>query len=221
MNNLVWVSRLCSYIYYHTLFLTFFFLTEPKGTQQQQQTEAPQATLYTTPSDLSILEVGESDFGQTLIICQELEDAKKDAKKVIATTFDTRDEACIKYKRAWDHITILEKLGVTLLFKVDASNLSKTTELKDKFFDRIVFNAPHCGVFGKEWNPETIAKNKKLIDNFMKSSSSHMNEEGQIDLTVKPTGPFAKWGLTGMARQNKLVMKRVEDFPEVEYKHYN
>ncbi|KAM0031972.1 hypothetical protein Hdeb2414_s0016g00469991 [Helianthus debilis subsp. tardiflorus] len=54
----------------------------------------------------------------------------------------------------------------------------------------------------------------------MKSFSSHMNEEGQIDLTVKTTGSFAKWGVTGMARQNKLVMKRVEDFPDVEYKHY-
>ncbi|MFS7917356.1 hypothetical protein Hanom_Chr03g00188071 [Helianthus anomalus] len=52
----------------------------------------------------------------------------------------------------------------------------------------------------------------------MKSSSSH--EEGQIDLTVKTTGPFAKWGITGMARKNKLVMKRVEDFPDMEYKHY-
>ncbi|KAF5797275.1 hypothetical protein HanRHA438_Chr07g0288621 [Helianthus annuus] len=46
------------------------------------------------------------------------------------------------YKRAEGHITMLEASGATLMYNVDATDLSKTPGLKDKVFDRI-FSTPH------------------------------------------------------------------------------
>ncbi|KAJ0809567.1 hypothetical protein HanPI659440_Chr01g0016841 [Helianthus annuus] len=45
---------------------------------------------------------------------------------------------------------MFEKLDVTILFGINATKLSGYDGLKDKSFDRIIFNAPHCGTFGKE-----------------------------------------------------------------------
>lgn len=44
----------------------------------------------------------------------------------------------------------LKRLGATVLHGVDAKTMRFHTDLKNKRFDRIVFNFPHAGFKGKE-----------------------------------------------------------------------
>ncbi|KAJ0906544.1 hypothetical protein HanRHA438_Chr07g0288611 [Helianthus annuus] len=87
------------------------------------------------------------------------------------------------YKRAEVHITMLEASGVTLMYNVDATDLSQTPGLKDKVFDRILFNAPHCGVFGKEWSPSSIREEEyeEGQSEGGKEGQSEGDEDGQTE----------------------------------------
>lgn len=55
-----------------------------------------------------------------------------------------------KYSKAESNITELKRLGTTVLHAVDAKNMMFHTDLKNRQFDRIVFNFPHGGFKGKE-----------------------------------------------------------------------
>jgi 25S rRNA (uracil2634-N3)-methyltransferase len=44
----------------------------------------------------------------------------------------------------------LKRLGATVLHGVDANKMKFHTDLKNRRFDRIVFNFPHGGFKGKE-----------------------------------------------------------------------
>jgi 25S rRNA (uracil2634-N3)-methyltransferase len=64
---------------------------------------------------------------------------------VTATAFDTEDECYAKYPDAEQNVRVLREKGARVLFGVDATRLEKTSALKGRVFDRIVWNFPHAG----------------------------------------------------------------------------
>lgn len=61
-----------------------------------------------------------------------------------------------KYKEAKSNLENLKKLGASLLYGVDATKMKFHTDLKMRKFDRIIYNFPHAGFFGKEDNADLI-----------------------------------------------------------------
>lgn len=55
-----------------------------------------------------------------------------------------------KYSQAKSNIQNLEKLGAAVLHGVDATKMKLHTDLSMRKFDRIIFNFPHAGFYGKE-----------------------------------------------------------------------
>jgi 25S rRNA (uracil2634-N3)-methyltransferase len=55
-----------------------------------------------------------------------------------------------KYSKAESNLTELKRLGATLLHGVDKKKMKLHPDLKNRRFDRIIFNLPHAGFKGKE-----------------------------------------------------------------------
>jgi 25S rRNA (uracil2634-N3)-methyltransferase len=60
-----------------------------------------------------------------------------------------------KYPWARQTVQDLRKSGMEILFSVDATKLGNIKHLKNKRYDRVVFNFPHTGVFYK-YHPRNI-----------------------------------------------------------------
>lgn len=56
----------------------------------------------------------------------------------------------INYKHAKSNLESLKKLGASLLHGVDATKMRFHADLKMRKFDRIIYNFPHAGFYGKE-----------------------------------------------------------------------
>jgi 25S rRNA (uracil2634-N3)-methyltransferase len=61
----------------------------------------------------------------------------------------------------------LKRLGATVLHGIDVQKMKFHTYLKDKRFDRIVYNFPHAGFKGKECEPHMIKYVCYLVILFM------------------------------------------------------
>ena len=68
-----------------------------------------------------------------------------------------------KYSRAESNIMNLKRLGATVLHGIDVKTMKSHSDLKNRRFDRIVFNFPHAGFKGKEDDLHMI----KYVHNFV------------------------------------------------------
>ena len=68
-----------------------------------------------------------------------------------------------KYSKAESNLTELKRLGATLLHGVDSKKMKLHPDLKNRKFDRIIFNLPHAGFKGKEDDLHMI----KYVHNFV------------------------------------------------------
>jgi len=94
-----------------------------------------------------ILLVGEGNFSFAVALLQH-PPAPLDhlpPANIVATAFDTEEECYAKYPDAEQNVRVLRESGVQVLFGIDATKLEKTSTLKGKVFDRIVWNFPHAG----------------------------------------------------------------------------
>lgn len=103
-------------------------------------------TLPFRPTD-TILLIGEGNFSfARALLCDspaELRDLPP--RNLTATAYDTEDECYEKYADAREIVAYLRQRGAQILFGVDATKLEKTTSLKGRRWDRIVWNFPHAG----------------------------------------------------------------------------
>ena len=72
-----------------------------------------------------------------------------------------------KYSKAESNVAELKRLGATVLHGVDAKEMKLHPELKNRRFDRIVFNLPHAGFTGKEDDEHMIKYVHNLIMYFL------------------------------------------------------
>lgn len=94
-----------------------------------------------------ILLVGEGNFSFAVALLQH-PPAPLDhlpPANIVATAFDTEEECYAKYPDAEQNVCMLRESDVQVLFGVDATRLEKSSTLKGKVFDRIVWNFPHAG----------------------------------------------------------------------------
>lgn|SRR6266404_2153153 len=114
---------------------------------QVLRTHSPRRSTIPFKSSDKILLIGEGNFSFSLALLQHPPPPLDHLlpAHITATTYDTEDECYIKYSEAQEYVRVLRENGVQVLFSVDATKLEKTSALKGKTFDRIVWNFPHAG----------------------------------------------------------------------------
>lgn len=75
---------------------------------------------------------------------------------LIEICFTESDTLISKYKDARENVDMLINLGASIWYRVDATQIKAHPDLWWKKFDRIVYNFPHAGFFGKEDDPNLI-----------------------------------------------------------------
>ncbi|KAJ2133317.1 hypothetical protein GGF48_000298 [Coemansia sp. RSA 921] len=129
-----------------------------------------------TPSS-TILLIGEGNFSFAHSIATRL----GTASNIVATAYDSELVARQKYIDVDDHIQAFEKLGGTVLFDVDGTQLHACEKLKGRVFSHIVFNFPHAGAGIKD-QERNIKVNQQLLVGFFNSARPLL-----VIGTVKPT----------------------------------
>ena len=103
-------------------------------------------TIPFRPSD-NILLIGEGNFSFAVALLQHPPTplAHLPSANIVATAYDTEEECYSKYPDAEQNVRVLREKGAQVLFGVDATRLERTSALKGRAFDRIVWNFPHAG----------------------------------------------------------------------------
>lgn len=109
---------------------------------QAQQQKAP----YEFNDKILLVGEGNFSFARSLV-----ESVVHGGDNVIATCFDTEEVLNQKYEdESKDNIQVIEELGGTVLFEVDATQLEKCKAIKQRKFSKIVFNFPHAGTYSRD-----------------------------------------------------------------------
>jgi len=122
-----------------------------------------------------ILLIGEGDFSFSVALLQHPPPPLEHLvpANITATSYDTEDECYIKYSGAQQYVRVLREHGAHVLFGVDATKLEKTSALKGRTFDRIVWNFPHAGK-GITDQDRNILSNQVLILGFLRSAAKFL-----------------------------------------------
>ncbi|GLJ46542.1 hypothetical protein SUGI_0980830 [Cryptomeria japonica] len=93
-----------------------------------------------------ILLVGEGDFSFSLPLAK----AFGFSKNMVSTSLDSKEEVLSLYSLAKETLKHLKGCGATILHGVDATVMNRLKILRRRMSDRIVFNFPHAGFYGRE-----------------------------------------------------------------------
>jgi 25S rRNA (uracil2634-N3)-methyltransferase len=95
----------------------------------------------------SILLIGEGNFSFAVALSQHPPTPLDHlpSANIVATAYDTEEECYSKYPDAEQNVRVLREKGAQVLFSVNATRLERTSALKGRAFDRIVWNFPHAG----------------------------------------------------------------------------
>ncbi|KAK9314058.1 hypothetical protein V1522DRAFT_386434 [Lipomyces starkeyi] len=112
-----------------------------------------------------------------------------------------------------------EPKKVKVLFKVDATALTKTKYLRKRKFDCCVFNFPHTGS-GITDQDRNILKNQELLDGFFKSVTSILKPSGTVVVTLFDGLPYSLWNLKELAKNSGFETVRSGKFVWEHYEGY-
>ncbi|KAH9312847.1 hypothetical protein KI387_027882, partial [Taxus chinensis] len=125
------------------------------------------------------------------------------------------------YKSGKTNLQILERCGAMPLHGVDATSMAKLEILRERKFDRIVYNFPHAGFFGrKEDDEKVIKKHRHLVKMFFKNASIMLSTMGEIHVTHTERHPYSEWKLAEQAEKHGLVLKQSVKFKKSDYPGY-
>ncbi|RIB04118.1 hypothetical protein C2G38_1988860 [Gigaspora rosea] len=167
--------------------------------------------------DDNILLVGEGNFSFARTLAESI---LYTGHNIIATSYDTKEILIKKYDDAQSNINIFIECGGQVLYQVDATKLENCKELKNKRFDKIVFNFPHTGLGIKDQDRNILA-NQLLIHSFLKSSLNFLtsrkiysdNKDGEIHITMKTGLPYDHWNIRKLIKSiENLGIKETFDF---------
>ncbi|KAF7141674.1 hypothetical protein RHSIM_Rhsim06G0233400 [Rhododendron simsii] len=168
-------------------------------------------------SSHQILLVGEGDFSFSLSLAHSF----GSASNIVASSLDSFAELTKKYKQVKSNLVKLVKLGAYLLHEVDATSMKLHTDLQMRKFDRIIFNFPHAGFYGKEDNKDLIKMHREIVHGFFRNARGMLRANGEIHVNHKTTTPFNLWNLEELASQNSLALIGCVDFKAEDYPGYN
>jgi len=145
-----------------------------KGTSGKGMTKAKNPRRSTIPFNAldNILLIGEGNFSFAVALLLH-PPAPLDylpPANIVATAYDTEEECYTKYPDAEQNVRLLREKGAQVLFGVDATRLEKTSALKGRVFDRVVWNFPHAGK-GITDQDRNILSNQVLILGFLRSAA--------------------------------------------------
>ena len=123
-----------------------------------------------------VLVIGDGDFSFSLAL------ARLGCSPLYATSYESEEALCARYKNAARNIQELLSVGCIVLHNVDATCLHKCShaQLQDnrRTFARIVFNFPHVG--GKS----DINRNRKLLGNFFRCTRAFLAPDGEVHVSL-------------------------------------
>lgn len=102
---------------------------------------------FTATDNILLIGEGNFSFARALALHPPPELEFLPASNIIATAYDSEEECYAKYPEAKEIVGALREKGVIVLFRVDATKLEKVSALKERTFDRIVWNFPHAGLY--------------------------------------------------------------------------
>ncbi|KAK9673763.1 hypothetical protein RND81_12G187700 [Saponaria officinalis] len=182
-----------------------------------QKTHVPRETVkkigpYT--SKQQILLVGEGDFS----FSASLAVAFGCASNMIATSLNSQEFLKKHYSMFPQNKMALEVRGVIVFHGVNATNMINHL-LGSLRFDRIIFNFPHAGCFGR--TDHDIRKNRELIKSFLGCAKKMVNREGEIHITHKSNGFFRHWNIPELGLDQGLHLIREIEFIRSRYAGYH
>ncbi|KAJ3482957.1 hypothetical protein NLI96_g6632 [Meripilus lineatus] len=123
-----------------------------------------------------LLLIGEGNFSFARALVVNPPDALQflPPENITATAYDSREECFSKYPDAAQIVEQLSAKGVKIVFGVDATKLENCSVLKNRRFDKIVWNFPHAGK-GITDQDRNILSNQVLLLGFLQSASNLLN----------------------------------------------
>jgi len=117
------------------------------GGKHMAKTRVPRQSTIPFKALDNILLIGEGNFSFAIALLQHPPTLLEylPPANIVATTYDTEEECYTKYPDAEQNVHVLREKGALVLFSVDATRVEKTSALKGRAFDRIVWNFPHAG----------------------------------------------------------------------------
>jgi 25S rRNA (uracil2634-N3)-methyltransferase len=111
------------------------------------QTRNPRRSTIPFKAEDKLLLIGEGNFSFAVALLQHPPTPLDHLPpaNVVATAYDGEEECYAKYPDAEQNVRVLRDKGAQVLFNVDATRLERTSALKGKAFDRIIWNFPHAG----------------------------------------------------------------------------
>nr|CAB3453718.1 unnamed protein product [Digitaria exilis] len=153
-------------------------------------------------STQSILLVGEGNFSFSLALAT----AFGSGGNIVATSLDTSEALRNKYGGAESNITSLKRLGATVLHGIDVKTMKSHTDLRNRRFDRIVYNFPHAGFKGKECEVHMIKLHKNLVRGFFRNACHLLRPYGEVHVSHKTGKSYDKWNLEHVAAGFSLIL---------------
>ncbi|KAK9673768.1 hypothetical protein RND81_12G188100 [Saponaria officinalis] len=187
--------------------------TEVLVTPHFKLTRVPRETVkkigpYT--SKQKILLVGEGDFS----FSASLAIAFGCASNMIATSLNPQEFLEKHYSMFPQNKMALEVRGGTVLHGVDATNMIGSVR-----FDRIIFNFPHAGCFGRTHHDIRI--NRGLIKGFLRCAKKMLKRQGEIHITHKSNGFFRQWNMPKLGMDEGLHLIQEIEFIRSTYGGYH
>jgi 25S rRNA (uracil2634-N3)-methyltransferase len=125
---------------------------ERRKKQSQQQTQQ-QKSPYEFNDKILLVGEGNFSFARSLV-----ESVVHGGDNIIATCYDSQEVLHEKYEdESKGNVQVIQELGGTVLFEVDATHLDKCKAIKQQKFSKIVFNFPHAGTSFKADIPHCLS----------------------------------------------------------------
>ncbi|KAL6656209.1 hypothetical protein ACP70R_007035 [Stipagrostis hirtigluma subsp. patula] len=165
----------------------------------------------------SILIVGDGDFSFSLALANGF----GSGANLVATSLDSYVALRSKYSEGESNIMELKRLGCTVLHGVDVKTMKFHADLKNRKFDRIVFNFPHAGFKGRETEVHVINSHKELVRGFFRNARYLLHHHGEIHVSHKTGHPYDRWDLEKLASESSIVTTGKARFQKQDYPGYN
>ncbi|CAK9068153.1 unnamed protein product [Durusdinium trenchii] len=118
-----------------------------------------------------VLVLGDGDLSFSAALHESAPDLR-----MVATTFESREELLRRYACAHEHIAALEEAGAIVLHEVDATRL-QTFSGGDGTFQRIIFNFPYQAFGG-------IKGLRRLLGQFFEGARLLLSLDGCIEVAL-------------------------------------
>ncbi|XP_042007514.1 uncharacterized protein At4g26485-like [Salvia splendens] len=165
-----------------------------------------------------ILLVGEGDF--SFSACLAL--AFGSAANIIASSLDSHAFLKEHYRNAMSNIEELRRREGKVMHGINAKKMANHELLGKLKFDRIIYNFPYAGFFGKSVPKESqLSRHRKLVSKFLMNAKNMLSENGEIHITHKTNGFHADFKVESLASSHGLKLIEAVKFKCGDYPGYN